>query len=237
MSHVWRWTSSAPQPCHDVAGFCIDTDVLEAEARSRQEVLMWWRTPGPGVRPDWGTLRQPAKLRGFSALDTDEARHAGPAHDMRASSPPARLSETAIPVWRHTVAQNSLRPGFKLTRNYGISVVQSLVHVQAITSDLTPLQSTIKLFVWAGISWLKPLAQKKDEEVKNRAREMPKVLPPIPGKVWHFMLSSVSGCDILIDYLLLGYFCQSINPLAVTICSIKCHQQIENSIQLNHFNN
>ena len=32
---------------------------------------------------------------------------------------------------------------------------------------------------------------------------------PIPGKVYHFMLSSVSGCHIMIDFLLLGYYYQS----------------------------
>ena len=49
---------------------------------------------------------------------------------------------------------------------------------------------------------------------------MSKVLLPNPGKVWHFILSSVSGCHILIDILLLGYFCQSINQFGVTICVI-----------------
>ncbi len=58
--------------------------------------------------------------------------------------------------------RNSLRPsGFRVTRNYASSVVPSqtvgqrlrLVHAQAIKSDLTPLQSTIKLFVWAGLNW------------------------------------------------------------------------------------
>jgi hypothetical protein len=47
---------------------------------------------------------------------------------------------------------------------------------------------------------------------------MSKVLSPVPGKVWHSMLSSVSGCQILIDVLLLGYFCRSINLLDATIC-------------------
>jgi hypothetical protein len=40
---------------------------------------------------------------------------------------------------------------------------------------------------------------------------MSNVLPPNPGKVSHFMLSSVSGGRILIDFLLLGYLCQSID--------------------------
>ena len=58
---------------------------------------------------------------------------------------------------------------------------------------------------------------------------MSKVLPRIPGKVGHFMQCSVSGCRILIDFFLLGYFCQSTNSLDVAMCSIMCHQQIENS--------
>ena len=53
------------------------------------------------------------------------------------------------------------------SRKYESSVVPSqtvgqrlrLVHAQAIQSDLRPLQSTIKLFVWAGIS-IKTLAEK-----------------------------------------------------------------------------
>jgi hypothetical protein len=43
---------------------------------------------------------------------------------------------------------------------------------------------------------------------------------PIPGKVEHVLLSSVWGCFILIEFLLLGYFCQSIYRLDVAICSI-----------------
>lgn len=31
VSHVWRWTRRAPQPGHDVARPCIDTDLTEAE--------------------------------------------------------------------------------------------------------------------------------------------------------------------------------------------------------------
>ncbi len=51
---------------------------------------------------------------------------------------------------------------------------------------------------------------------------MSKILPSIPWKVWHFMLSSVSGCGILgIDVLLLGYFCWSINQLDITICPVE----------------
>jgi hypothetical protein len=74
----------------------------------------------------------------------------------------------------------------------------------------------------------------KQIEELNCAMQMSKVLPAIPGKVGHFMLNSVSGCRILIDFLLLGNFCQSINALDVAIFR---HQQIENLIQLDHFNN
>ena len=59
--------------------------------------------------------------------------------------------------------------------------------------------------VWAGIS-IKTFGPKKKENL-NCKLECLKVIPPIPGKVLHLMLSSVSGCQILIDILLLGYFC------------------------------
>ena len=104
-----------------------------------------------------------------------------------------------------------------------VTVVQSqtvgqrlwLVHAQAIKSDLRPLQSTIKLFVWpgAGIS-IKTFGTKKNRRA-GLCKGTSKVLPPITGDVCHFMLSSVSGCSILIDLLLLGYFCQSMNPLEI----------------------
>ncbi len=76
---------------------------------------------------------------------------------------------------------------------------------------------------------IKTFGTKKIEEL-NRAKEMSKVLPAIPGKLGHFMLSSVAGRRILIDFLPLGYFCQSItwNPWDVAICH---HQTIKNSIQ------
>ena len=35
----------------------------------------------------------------------------------------------------------------------------------------------------------------------------------------------------------LAYLCQAINVLDVAMRSIKCHEQIDHSIQLNHFNN
>ncbi len=48
--------------------------------------------------------------------------------------------------------------------------------------------------------------------------------PPIIGKVGQVLLSSESGCCILIGFLFLGYFCQSIYLFDVAIC----HQQFEN---------
>ena len=71
---------------------------------------------------------------------------------------------------------------------------------------LGPAETTIKLFVWAGIS-IKTIG-KKNRRVGS-CKMKSKVLPPIPGKVYHFMLSSVSGCHIMIDFLLLGYYYQS----------------------------
>jgi hypothetical protein len=68
-------------------------------------------------------------------------------------------------------------------------------------------QSTIKLFVWAGIS-IKLLAHKNNWR-NELCQRICKVLPSILGKGWHFMLSSVSGCRILNDILLLEYFCIS----------------------------
>ncbi len=85
------------------------------------------------------------------------------------------------------------------------------------------------------VSKLKPSSQKKIEELKS-CKKMSKVLLPIFRKVGHFMQFSVSGCSILINFLLLGYLCQCTNRLDVGICSIKYRQQIKNSIDLNHFN-
>ena len=70
------------------------------------------------------------------------------------------------------------------SRKYESSVVPSqtvgqrlgLVHAQAIKSDLRQLQSTIKLFVWAGIS-IKTFGTKKIEEL-DRARESPRFYLP-----------------------------------------------------------
>ncbi len=43
---------------------------------------------------------------------------------------------------------------------------------------------------------------------------------PISGKAGHDLISIVLGCYILIDFLLLGCFCQPIYLLDVAICSI-----------------
>jgi len=71
---------------------------------------------------------------------------------------------------------------------------------------LGPAETTIKLFVWAGIS-IKTIG-KKNRRVGS-CKMKSKVLHPIPGKVYHSMLPSVSGCHIMIDFLLLGYYYQS----------------------------
>ena len=78
----------------------------------------------------------------------------------------------------------------------------------------TPLQSTIKLFKWAG-------------SIKTFGTILFWRVESCTCKGMTFMLSGVSGCRILIDVLLLGYFCQSINQLDV---AIRRHEQIENSI-------
>ena len=63
----------------------------------------------------------------------------------------AGLSETVGP--KQPLARRA-GPGVKLTWRFVSSVVPSqtggLVHAQAIKPDSTPLQSTIKLFKWAG---------------------------------------------------------------------------------------
>ena len=71
---------------------------------------------------------------------------------------------------------------------------------------LGPAETTIKLFVWAGIS-IKTIGKKKSKGwiVQDEVQG----LPPIPGKVYHFILSSDSGCHIMIDFLLFGYYYQS----------------------------
>ncbi len=95
-------------------------------------------------------------------------------------------------MWRHskTAFRSSARRQVDApSRKYTSSVVPSqtvgqrlgLVHAQAIKSDLTPLQSAIKLFVWAGIS----IKTFFFEEL-NHARESPR-----------FYLLSLERCVIL----------------------------------------
>jgi hypothetical protein len=59
--------------------------------------------------------------------------------------------------------------------------------------------ASAKLFVWAGIA-IKTFGTKRIEEVRIVRRKMQKIKPPIPGKVGHLFLSSVSGRRILIDF-------------------------------------
>jgi hypothetical protein len=94
----------------------------------------------------------------------------------------------------------------------------------ATPASLSPTQEPLLL------SSLLPGTSLFNRETTQAQLATPKLLSLNPGKVWHFMLSSVSGCPILIDVLLLGYLCQSIDPLDVAICCIKCHNQIYNSI-------
>ncbi len=86
--------------------------------------------------------------------------------------------------------------------------------------------------MWAGIKTFGTIFFEK----LNCARECPRFYLPYLESydILCCQVFSVSGSQILIDILLLGYFCQSINQLDVTISCIKCHQQIKNSIQLNH---
>jgi hypothetical protein len=83
-------------------------------------------------------------------------------------------------------------------------------------------------------SRLKLLAQKK---LKSQIVHCPRFYLPTLERYDILCCPMFSGCCILINFLLLGCLRQSIDLLDITICSIKCHEQINNSIQLNHFNN
>ncbi len=72
-------------------------------------------------------------------------------------------------------------------------------------------------FVWAGSSFKSFGTLEEVNQIRQNASQRPN---PISGKVGHSLLSNVWGCNILIDFLLLGYFCQSIYQLDVAICSI-----------------
>jgi hypothetical protein len=80
-----------------------------------------------------------------------------------------------IYVWHKTTCtpKNSLLPGVKLTWKVASQTGRlASVHAQAIKPYSMPLQSTIKLYVWAGIS-IKTFGTKKFEEL-NCARECPR---------------------------------------------------------------
>ena len=87
--------------------------------------------------------------------------------------------------------------------------------------DSTPLQNKIKLSasLRAGSSIIKTFAI-NFEEVALKSKHVTEWPPSISGKVGHDLISIVLGCSILIDFLLLGCFCQPIYLLDVAICSI-----------------
>jgi hypothetical protein len=109
---------------------------------------------GPRCRRRRRARRQPGSL---TRSQPGRRRH----HRLHHSNPSFCCSEclasaVGCTASRPQSAQNSLRPGpgVKLTWRFVSSVVPSqtggLVHSQAIKPDSTPLQSTIKLFKWAG---------------------------------------------------------------------------------------
>ncbi len=61
-------------------------------------------------------------------------------------------------------------------------------------------------------------------------RMQAKVTHPIPGQVGHVLLSGVWGYSILIDFSILGYFCQFIHPLDIAIFRIKWSRILVNTI-------
>lgn len=66
------------------------------------------------------------------------------------------------------------------------------------------------------LNYKKPLL----EEVALKSKNVTEWPPSISGKVGHDLISIVLGCYILIDFLLLGCFCQPIYLLDAAICSI-----------------
>ena len=72
MSYVRRWSSRPTQPCHDIAGPCIDADGADAEVCCKASF-------GRGdVAVHSGPIEeQPAtrKMAGVGAVDTDKACH------------------------------------------------------------------------------------------------------------------------------------------------------------------
>ena len=57
------------------------------------------------------------------------------------------------------------------------------------------------------------------QKISGQSRNVPH---PIPGLVGRVLLYSALGCSILIDFSILGYFCQLefIHPSDIAICSI-----------------
>ncbi len=72
--------------------------------------------------------------------------------------------------------------------------------------------------MWAGCL-NKNLWQKKNRiDNSNTRNAATKCSTLIPGKVGHVLQSKVLICCILIQFLFLGFFCQSIHSLDVDIC-------------------
>ncbi len=160
------------------------------------------------------------------AVDTDYVCLTGPAQDRRIGRPAAHQ-----PTCRSQWSSSWPETAFGQESSWlGSMLVRLLASAYKSRGSIT-----IKLFVWAGIS-IKSNGTICFWRV-DCARECPR-----------FYLLTLERYDILcspgfqvviflIEVLLLGYFlvCQTINQLDITICSIKCHQQIKHSIQLNHF--
>ena len=71
------------------------------------------------------------------------------------------------------------------------------------------------------------LLQKK--KLKSCSRNADQGISPITGKAEHVLLSIVLGYCILIAFLFLGYFCQSVHPFDVAICRINQSRVLVNT--------
>ena len=133
---------------------CLDRCATSVLAIGQRFVVLvnclpggWWRTSGAG--PGWPWR--------FQCINTDRIK--------------AQAARGAAPG--HPTAALAVRPGRRLgpaSSWLRSTSSESDCRAQAINSDLAPLQSTIKLFVWAGIS-IKPFGEKTNWRVENRARE------------------------------------------------------------------
>ena len=74
---------------------------------------------------------------------------------------------------------------------------------------------------------LKPFAKKR--KLKSCSRNADQGISPITGKAEHVLLSIVLGYCILIAFLFLGYFCQSVHPFDVAICRINQSRVLVNT--------